>query len=288
MVFIVFIVFIWILPSVLSQKDLHTNDQQTCEPFWAFIVWDLSETIDTFNVQRNFIFQIIKSTREDTNIRLDIMDTILSNVLDTKKNISDNWFTNIGLKIAQVKRTGLERNVIPYKHLMGAVSNFTNETVTAALELLFVVDNNSRIDKEESTLKELKKFKTFVAVRGTKPPPKFWTNIATDQHHLLELNDNIAGDIDDFLDLLCHDSKLYCNTDEYWSRNGKACKTCTFICARIPAEDPPYCLRECPYYRDRNKANDHSQGSGCNNLVPKDKLINMCFVSMWILMKQLL
>ncbi|XP_053389172.1 uncharacterized protein LOC128552174 [Mercenaria mercenaria] len=275
---VVIIVFIGILPAVLTQKELQIKYQQTCRPVRALIFWHLNMIKYIFDVQRHLISRIINNTREGTNIRLDVIDTKVRNVLSMKKDNTNDWIESI----TKVKRGSSEQNIIPYKSLVGTISNFTNETVSVATELFFVVNDKSKLDDDEIAIKELKRFKTYVVFYGEKTPPKFWTNLATDKHRLLELNDNFTK----FLNLTCQDSKLQCDTNRYWT--GKECRTYTFICSKTYTEASPYCVQKCPYFRHRDNRRDQPENVGCNSLVPHDKLIYVFSVSVLILMSQLL
>ncbi|XP_053389169.1 uncharacterized protein LOC128552172 [Mercenaria mercenaria] len=101
--------------------------------------------------------------------------------------------------------------------------------------------------------------KVFVVYHGAKPLSKFWANLATDKHHVLKLNGNIDGSVDDFLNLSCKDSRLYCDIDMYW--NGTGCFRCSFICSPIPSE---YCQIECPYFNQ--VAQDIQKSTGLTDL----------------------
>ncbi|XP_053401988.1 uncharacterized protein LOC128557772 isoform X2 [Mercenaria mercenaria] len=255
-------------------RGLQPQDvRHTCNPFRNFIFWDFSKDENTFVIQRHFIFRIIQNAPLGSEIRLYAVGKTFNLIIDDVKDKrrKNKWIETI----TRVPRGNTENHIISYKSLEEAISEYSKEVVLAAEEIFFVIDDNSKIDDEKKANELLKRRKIFVVIHGTGPPSKFWTKLATDKHHLLKLHDNIDAGVDSFLALSCQDSWLYCNTIMYWT--GDECKNCTHICSRTPAEDSKYCREACPYFRDTENT---SEQSGCNNLVPYQGLIVVCFVCM--------
>ncbi|XP_053401989.1 uncharacterized protein LOC128557772 isoform X3 [Mercenaria mercenaria] len=255
---------IWL--GIIRGLPLH-DCQQICTPFNGNIFWDVSSDNDTFDIQRNFILRIMHNAPDGSTIRVYTIDNTLKTIINGIKNKTklDNEWTET---LARVPLGNTEHHIISYKTLEDAISEYPKEAEIKAEELFFVVNDKSKIDDEEKAIEKLKKRKTFIVFYGTSQPSKFWKNLATDKHHIIQLNDNIDADVDSFLALSCKDSRLNCYTDMYWT--GDECKSCTHICSRTPAEDPQYCREACPYFRDREMT---SEKNGYHSLVPNQEWI---------------
>ncbi|XP_053388902.1 uncharacterized protein LOC128551959 [Mercenaria mercenaria] len=189
--------------TVVSCREIQPSDnQQICLPFNAYIIWDRSNEEDTFDVQVHYVLQIIDNTPEGTSIRLDTVDEKLRNVMDTIKvnGQKQDWIhstTNVTQRLS-------EYNIISYNSLKEAISSNFQKNETVAEEIVFIVNDKSEIDDEERAFRELKRKKVFVVFHGTKSQAsKFWTNPATDKHHVLKPNENIDENKDAFLNLSC-------------------------------------------------------------------------------------
>ncbi|XP_060591650.1 uncharacterized protein LOC132746489 isoform X2 [Ruditapes philippinarum] len=218
---------------------LSSNSWETCKPFMAYCFWDRSDNDD---ILVHFISNVMNRTTRGTEIVLDTGDS-------KKINFTNTDSRTVGAAVLKVKNETRVReiNIISYVSLNDISKLLRLQAADErAFEFFFFVNEKTKIDQEEAALKEFKKYKVFVAYHGPAPVPYYWKSLATDEHHLLHLKHNIEKELLLFENVICHDSRLYCNNDMHW--NGSECSTCSYICTQTSSESE-YCTKECPYFK---------------------------------------
>ncbi|XP_060552784.1 uncharacterized protein LOC132714067 [Ruditapes philippinarum] len=209
---------------------------ENCIPFKAVIIWDTyTDGYRFFYYQRVFIVKLINEMPDNSKIYLKILGSDTTSFLHfDKDHLNDSWVE----KIAGINDPApFRNNSISVEIIRNDVFDILNTNM--AVEYFFVVNECSEI--EEEVIKMLKKQKTFVAFAGDTDSPAVWKRLSTSKKHLKNLNDDVHGPLGPFLDILCRDSLLMCDTDMYW--NGFRCYRCSYICTSIPSE---FCKDECP------------------------------------------
>ncbi|XP_060572283.1 uncharacterized protein LOC132730387 [Ruditapes philippinarum] len=203
----------------------------------------------------------MNNTHDGSNIRVDTLNhTSILTLIEGVKNKENmlKW-----TKIIHDFPKGTD-DVISATSLINSLSVYQSGHTNAATELFLVVNDETKVDDEETLIEGIKTMKTFIVYYGTQSPSKLWYCLATDKNHFLNLNNGLDADIESFFRLSCQDSNLTCNNYMYWT--GNECKTCTHICSRQPSEDPPFCCQSCPYFRqtkDESKCNVKSSAMSC-------------------------
>ena len=161
----------------------------------------MAATDDVFAVQKHYLFQIINTLPEGSYITIFKLRKTLEFeiVLNFIKDKTDEWI----LAIKNIERENAEPHVIPYKSFVDATTLYASSSCVKTDGLFFLVNNNSTIDNEDKFLETTRHYKSFVVYKGSNTPSEFWYRLASDEHHLLNLNDNIGLDVESFLKLLC-------------------------------------------------------------------------------------
>ncbi|XP_053388904.1 uncharacterized protein LOC123550349 [Mercenaria mercenaria] len=222
----------------LAHTELKTD--MKCEPYRAYIIWDMYRDEGSFYDQRTTISKLINALSQGSVIRLSVVGATLNRTYNFIKDELNSSWTEL---IVQIK-PGNIRHKIPYKVLKTEVSDTLthNNSLRMAEEFFLVVNGRSKLEKQKKTQTVMKGKKTYVVFAGNGELPDVWAEIATDEKHVLE--DFGQTDLGTFLSNVCKDSRLYCDTNRYW-RDSSTCYRCSFICTTTPSE---YCQLACPYF----------------------------------------
>ncbi|XP_053389168.1 uncharacterized protein LOC128552170 [Mercenaria mercenaria] len=238
--------FLVIWTYALTQRELKTD--MKCEPYRAYIIWDMYRDEGSFYDQRTTISKLINASSQGSVIRLSVVGATLNRTYNFIKDNSNSSWAELIVRI----RPGNIRQKIPYTLLRTEVSDTLthNNSLRMAEEFFLVVDGKSKLEKTKKTKKIMKGKKAYIVFAGNRELPDVWARVATDKEHVLE---NIGQtDLGIFLSRVCKDSKLYCDTNKYW-RDSSTCYRCSFICTQIPSE---YCQVACPYFERLNRCTD--------------------------------
>ncbi|XP_053400897.1 uncharacterized protein LOC123550347 [Mercenaria mercenaria] len=222
----------------LAHRELRTDLK--CKPYRAYIIWDMYREEGSFYDQRTTISQLINASLEGSVIRLSVVGATLNRTYNFIKDDLNSSWTEL---IVQIKPGNISHK-IPYTVLKTEVSDTLTHSNSLRMseEFFLVLDGRSKLEKPKKTMKAMKGKKTYVVFAENRELPDAWTRIATDEKHVLE--DIGKTDLEEFLNSVCKDSRLYCDTNKYW-RDNSTCYRCSFICSQIPSE---YCQLACPYF----------------------------------------
>ncbi|XP_053400900.1 uncharacterized protein LOC123558743 [Mercenaria mercenaria] len=258
------IFFLVISPITTNDRENQAaSSQPMCLPFKALFLWHTSSGYDhSFVQQTRLMIKLIHDFPEGTDISVVTVGANMNAKLHFKKKVTNRSWIN---ELMQYEPGNSTKHVIPYLELSAAVYSYfdKNENPKMAEEIFLVVNNKSIIDDKQKGVEVLEKKKTFIILFGKQSSRDVFTNLATDNRHIIGLDgsdDSINGATKSILNLSCQDSRLLCDTDKHWT--GERCYRCTYVCSPDAWKPSEYCLSVCPYFKhsppDKDPEVDHS------------------------------